>query len=138
MLEHSTYHKLLRISCAVVAAVLLFQSGVVSETTAKLSLQTQQYVANAVAVSVGVEPTELNQLTANLTKRELALAQREKDLQAREISIGIAPGGAMISQATTTFVLAIVLFILLVLVILNYVLDFLRARRGRSLTQTAT
>ena len=138
MLEYTTYHKLLRISCAVVAFVLLFQSGVVSDTTAKLSLQTQQYLANAVAVSVGVEPTELNQMTADLTKRELALAAREKDVQDREISVGIAPGGAMISQATTTFVLAIVLFILLVLVILNYILDYVRVRRSRTSAQIAT
>ena len=137
MLEYTSYHKILRISSVVIACVLLFQSGIVSHTTAQLSLETQQYVANAVAVSVGVEPTELNQMTADLTKRELALAEREKDVQAREISVGIAPGGASISQATTTFILAIVLFIVIVLMLLNYVLDYVRAKRISVVTSTA-
>ena len=129
MMEHTTYHKVLRVSIAVVTCVLLFQSGVVHPITAQLSNQTGRYMANAVGVTVGVAPTELNQITADLTKREVALAAREKDVASREITVGIAPGGAPITQTTMTFILAAALFILLVLVILNYVLDFLRARR---------
>lgn len=134
MMEHSTYHKLLRISIAVSLCVLLFQSGIVHPLTAQLSTQTARYMANAVGVTVGVAPTELNQITADLTKREVALATREKEVQAREISVSIAPGGATISQTTMTFVLSTVVFILLVLMILNYVLDFMRARRMRAFT----
>jgi hypothetical protein len=89
-------------------------------------------MANAVGVSVGVVPTELNQMTADLTKRESALALREQDVQAREISVGIAPGGALVSQSTMTFIIAVTLFILLVLMILNYVLDFVRARQYKT------
>ena len=128
-MEYSTYHKLLRISSAVCTCVLLFQSGVVHPITAQLSRQTTQYMANAVGVTVGVVPTELSQITADITKRENALAVRERDVQAREISVGIAPGGSMVTQTTMTFVLAVVVFVLLVLMILNYVLDFARARR---------
>jgi hypothetical protein len=132
-MEQTTYHKLLRVSSVVFTCVLLFQSGVVHPITAQLSRETAHYMANAVGVTVGVEPTELNQITADITKRENALAAREKDVQAREISVGIAPGGATITQTTMTFVLSTVVFILLVLMILNYVLDFVRARRIRAL-----
>ena len=136
MMEHSTYHKILRVSIAVMSCVLLFQSGIVSPITAQLSERTTQYMANAVGVTVGVDPTELNQITSDLTKREVALAAREKDVQAREISVGIAPGGALVSQATMTFILAGVLFFLLILVVLNYILDFMRARRSPGLQST--
>ena len=134
MLEFSTYHKVLRVSVAVLTCVVLFQSGIVHPITAQLSGQTARYMANAVGVTVGVAPTELNQITADITKREVALAAREKDVQAREINVGIAPGGAMITQSTMTFVLATAVFILLVLMILNYILDFMRARRLRSVS----
>jgi hypothetical protein len=108
---------------------LLFQSGIINPITAELSNETTRNMANAVGVTVGVSPTELNQLTADVTKRETALALREQDVQAREISVGIRPGGAAISQSTLTFIIAVTLFILLVLMVLNYVLDFVRARR---------
>ena len=111
------------------SGVLLFQSGLIHPITTQLSSETARYMANAVGVTVGVDPTELNQITSDLTKREIALAAREKDVQAREISVGLAPGGATVSQATMTFILATVLFFLLVLVVLNYILDFMRARR---------
>lgn len=115
----------------VLACVLLFQSGLVNTATSRLALQTQEYVANAVAVSVGVQPTELNQITADLTKRETALAAREDSLHEREITIGLSGGGVGSSQTTTTFILATILLIVLILVVLNYVLDFMRARPNR-------
>jgi hypothetical protein len=89
-------------------------------------------MANAVGVTVGVAPTELNTITADLTKRETALAAREQAVKDREISVGLnGESSDGMSQTTTTFLLATVLFILLVLVILNYILDFIRARRTR-------
>lgn len=136
MLQFTTYHKLLRISLAVVTCVLVFQSGLLSDVTAQLTTQTARYMANAVGVTVGVAPTELNTLTADLTKRETALAAREQALSEREINIGLNGEGGGLSQTTTTFLLATVLFILLVLVILNYILDFMRARRTRALPQS--
>ena len=132
MLQFTTYHKILRISLAVVTCVLVFQSGLLSDVTPRLAMQTQRYMANAVGVTVGVAPTELNTITADLTRRETALAAREQSLKEREISVGLNGGSAGMSQTTTTFLLATVLFILLVLVILNYVLDFVRARRQRT------
>ncbi len=128
-LEHGMYHSALRVSALVVAVVLLFQSGVLLPATSLLSQNTERYLANAVGISVGVAPTELNQITAALTEKERLLASREEAIAAREIEIGLSDGSAAQKIDTVTLVLAIVLFILLVLIVLNYVLDFLRATR---------
>ena len=125
-MEHTIYHKFLRISLLVVTSVLLFQGGLMSTVTARYTLQTQEYLANAVGVYVGVAPTELNTITADLTKREMALAARESALQEREIDVGLSPGGAYVTQRTTTFILAGVLCLVLILLVLNYVLDYVR------------
>jgi hypothetical protein len=129
MLEFSAYHKILRISVVVIASVLLFQGGFVNSSTARLAQSTQMYLANAVGVYVGVAPTELNQITAGLTERTLALDQREQALAEREIDIGLQTRSG-ISQSHSTFILGAVLFILLVLIILNYALDFIRIRES--------
>lgn len=126
-IEHTHYHRLLRISAVVVAVVLVFKSGLLSESTARLTLQTEQYLATAVGVRVGVEPTELNQITAALTEREQQLAAREAELREREIAVNLNEGGATADSGT--YILSAILFILLVLIILNYVLDLLRVRK---------
>ena len=126
------YHRVLRVSAVVCALVLLFESGLVSQTTAELSMNTHQYLANAVGMSSKIEPTELNTLTAELTNQKRLLDQREMEIKEREIEIGLAPGA---SNEKATYILASILFVLLVLIILNYVLDFVRTRE---LTQTRT
>lgn len=130
-LEHTGYHKLLRVALVVVACVLVFESGLFSDVTAHLSDSTEQYLANAVGVSVGVEPTELNEITAALTQREQQLAAREAAISAREreIDVSISRGGGVAGDDVSTFILSAILFILLVLIVLNYVLDFVRATR---------
>lgn len=123
----STYHSILRIASAVVAVMLVFQSGLLSDTTALLAENTQSYLANAVGISVGVAPTELNQVTAALTARERELQARELAIAEREIAVNI-DGGGVSTRDTSTFILATILFILLVLIILNYALDYARSR----------
>ncbi len=131
----SSYHSLLRIASAVVAVMLVFESGLLSPVTAKLADRTELYLANAVGVSVGVAPTELNQMTAALTARERELDERELALSEREIEVGINEGGSIAGLDSGTFVLATILFILLVLIILNYALDYARSRERLRLTQ---
>lgn len=133
--QSSSYHRVLRVSALVVAFVLLFQSGLVLESTRQLSLNTQNYLANAIGMSASVEPTELNTLTAELTAQRLALSAREAAVSEREIAVNLAQGG---SSQRSTYVLSAILFILLVLIIINYGLDFLRSReqRGREEFQT--
>ncbi len=124
--QFSNYHKILRISLVVCAFMLVFDSGIVSESTSKLSNGTQNYLANAVGMTASVEPTELNLLTAELTSREKELSAREAAIREREIDIGINNGGQAADYST--YLLASILFVLLVLILLNYVLDYLRSR----------
>lgn len=129
MMEFTLYHKLLRISSVVLAVALVFQSGLLSNTTAIMATQTQSYLANSVGVFVGVEPTELNTITAGLTEQKLALDARENELRQREIAVGIDQGGA--TRDVTTFVMGLVLFIVVLLLVLNYSLDYLRYRETK-------
>lgn len=112
----------------VTAFVLVFQSGIVSGTTRILSSNTTQYLANSVGAHVAVEPTELNTLTAEITAQKLALEQRESAIREREIEIGLEPGEAKIAKET--YILAALLSVLLALIILNYILDYLRTRES--------
>lgn len=131
MKQYTNYHRVLRVSAVVCAVALVFESGLLSESTAQISRGTEAYLANAIGMSASIQPTELNQYTAALTQKERELQAREAALREREISVNLPDGGA--SGDTTTYVLASVLFILLVLILLNYTLDYLRARENRDL-----
>ncbi len=124
--QFSNYHRILRVSLVVCALMLVFDSGLISDSTARLSNGTQNYLANAVGMTASVAPTELNQFTAQLTEREQELSSREAALREREIAVGLNEGGQ--TNDYSTYLLASILFILLVLVILNYVLDYLRSK----------
>ena len=124
-LQFSLYHSFLRIAVCVFALLLVFDSGLLFEETTLLSTTTQQHLASVVGVSVGVAPTELNQLTARITELETELEAKERLIA---VSVGETPSSAV---DTSTFVLSIVLFILLTLIVLNYVLDFMRARQPK-------
>jgi hypothetical protein len=102
----------------------VFESGLVSDSTRHLSVQTHQYLANAVGATASIDPTELNSLTAELTAQKLALQQRESAVSEREIEIGLAPGEP--ANQKTIYILAVILTVLLVLIVTNYILDFLR------------
>ena len=128
-LEDSMYHRVIRTSALVCALVLLFESGIISQSTARLAQNTNQYLANAVGVGAGVEPTELNTLTAELTSQKKKLGDREAAIREREIEVGLASGE--VPGQTTTYVLAGVLFLLLILIVLNYILDYLRSREPK-------
>lgn len=128
-MRNSNYHRILRVSALVVALVLVFESGLISKSTAGISSNTYIYVASVIGMSASVQPTELNKLTADLTAREKNLSDREAALREREIAVSINGGTA--SNNNATYILASILFILLVLIVLNYVLDYLRTREER-------
>jgi hypothetical protein len=128
-IRQSMYHRVLRVLALTCALVLLFESGLVHNSTALLSQNTHQYLANVVGVGASIEPTELNSLTAELTAQKLALRQREDAVREREIDVGLAEGGQQ--QDTTIYILSGILFVLLVLIVLNYTLDFLRYREQK-------
>lgn len=122
-LEHSLYHSFLRIMVSVFAIALVFDSGLLFKETIFLSNTTEQYLANVVGVTVGVAPTELNQLTSRIT-------ELETELEAKERLIAVSVGNTETTPPidTSTFILSAILFILLTLIVTNYVLDFRRAR----------
>ncbi|MCA9354003.1 MAG: hypothetical protein KC877_00610 [Candidatus Kaiserbacteria bacterium] len=128
-IQHSTYHKFLRVALVVCAVVLVFESGLLSESTARVAEGTHAYLANAVGMSASVQPTELNTLTAELTAKQRELDAREAALREREIAVDLNSGA--VSSNTSSYVLSSILFVLLVLIILNYALDYLRSREER-------
>ncbi len=129
-LAESTYHRSLRVAVVVCAVVLLFESGLVSESSKQVADGTHQYLANVVGMSASVQPTELNMLTAELTKKERELAAREAALKEREITVDLSNGSS--GTDTSTYLMASVLFILLILIVLNYTLDYLRSREQQA------
>ena len=129
----STYHRILRVSSLVCALALVFESGMLLSSTAVLSQNAHSYLANAIGVSVGVAPTELNQYTAQLTAKERELQAREAALSEREIAVNLNTRTGSEGNDRATYLLAGVLFILLVLILLNYTLDYLRLKEGREM-----
>lgn len=125
-LAESLYHKTLRMGALTLALVLLFVSGIIHSTTADLADLTTNQLANAIGISVGVAPTELNMMTAELTAWERTLAEREAAIVEREIAVGLNTDSKQASGDWSTFILATILFILLLLIILNYALDYMR------------
>lgn len=119
------YHVVLRVSSLTLALILLFESGLLSPLTKELSDNTRQYLASAVGVQVAVAPNELNVITAELTARKNELDKREADISQREIGVDLKSETSGIG-GLSTFVLSSVLFVLLVLIVLNYVLDYMR------------
>lgn len=122
----SLYHICLRTTAVIIALVLVFDSGLITPVTKQLSFETQRFLANGVGIHAGVAPTELNEFTAALTAKEQELAERERALAEREISVDLAR--ASTDQNPSTYILSALLFILLLLIMLNYALDFYRAR----------
>lgn len=126
----SMYHMALRVVAVTLALLLVFDSGLLLPATHELSKSTQQYLANTVGASARVEPNELNTLTAELTRQKKELDDRESILNERELAIGLNTGGTQSEDDNrSTYILSILLFIILVLIVLNYALDFARARR---------
>ena len=133
-LEDTIYHSILRVSAVVLAAVLLFESGLLSDSTAALSQNTHRYLAQSVNMSASVQPTDLNQVTAALTEQQTLLDAREAALREREIAVELNQGGVQNDKAT--FAIAVMLFILLGLILTNYVLDYVRSKELLKNAQT--
>lgn len=130
-MQGTMYHMLLRTGALLFALLLLFDSGMLSPVTSKISHDTQRYIATAIGVGARIEPTPLNTLTAEITAKNNELAAREAAIAEREIEVGIADSAAVerIESDISTYILSVLLFIIIVLIVLNYALDFARERR---------
>lgn len=123
----SAYHKIIRSSALIVALTLLFQSGIASTTTKQFSFQTEMYLANVVGITASVPQNEINELSAGLEIRKNELDERERKLNQLE--------GASLDDRTTFF-LSATLFVLLILIVLNYVMDIVRSRKRATVVST--
>ncbi len=128
------YHKILRVSALLVALILLFDGGFVLPITKQLSDNTIRFLANSSSVTVAVPENELNIITAQLTERERDLAIREASLNEREIAARDFGDGT--SNDISVYLLSSVLFVLTLLILFNYALDIMRARKNRYAEQT--
>lgn len=123
-MQNSVYHVILRTSALTLALVLLFVSGVISPVTKELSNNTRLYLANTIGMNAAVLPNEFNMLNAQLT-------ERAKELEQREVAVTLKEQKSAAFDIST-FTLSVLLFVVLVLLILNYILDFLRARQEKN------
>jgi len=110
-LADSLYHKTLRISVTTCALLLLFVSGILSQTTAVLTNTSMQQLASvsglAAADQTGsVEEGALNQSSTLSTADRRATSQSQYDW--------------------LVFALATLLYSLLLLLVTNYALDYVR------------
>jgi hypothetical protein len=119
-LDSSLYHKFLRIAVLTFALLLIFDSGLLNKETMKIADMATSHVATVVGVAASVEPTELNQLTNRITELETELEAKE-----RLIAVNVRDNDSPATN-TSTVILSFIVFVLLCLIILNYVLDYLR------------
>jgi len=127
----SRYHRFLRASLLVTAVVLVFDSGILFPVTKQLSDNTVQYLASsAVGMFASVPQNEINTLTAQLTEQQRALDAREAALNAREIQA--RDYGNSSSSDYSTYIISVILFIIIVLLMVNYAMDWARLRKFSS------
>jgi hypothetical protein len=108
--------------------VLLFDGGFVFPVTKLLSDTTIVYLSSVGAgVFASVPPTEINSLTAQITEQQRALDAREAALKEREIATRNFNTSAETDYST--YILSTILFILTVLIVLNYAMDWARVRK---------
>lgn len=126
-MKGSRIQSFLRISLLVVAVMLVFDSGILSPVTTQIADTTYTYVAAVGAsMSARVEGNEYNTLSAQIAQEQQRLNDREQALNDREIAARTYDPQS--HSEYSTYILSILLFIILVLLVLNYVMDWKRAR----------
>lgn len=108
----SSYHSVLRISALLVALALIFESGLLSPATQSIVHTAGQQFATAIEAT-----------NDNATYDEEALTLVRND---NVTTSATTPS----SLSEVTFLLATSLFILLLLIVLNYILHYLRGRES--------
>jgi len=108
--------------------VLVFDSGIISPLTATLSQNTYEYLGSVgTGVFAGVPENEINTLTAQISERERTLDAREAALREREIQT--RPYDTSSDTDYSTYIISVILFIIIVLLVLNYIMDFTRIKK---------
>ena len=118
---------MLRISLIVGALILVFDAGLFSPVTKELSDQTYSYLASVGAgMFASIPPNEINTLTAELSAQQRNLDAREAALEEREIA---ARSFATDTPDYSLYIISTILFIITVLLVLNYAMDWARVRQ---------
>lgn len=127
-MEVTRYHRFLRISLLVTAFVLVFDSGILFPVTKQLSQNTFSYLGSVGSgMFASVPQNEINTLTAQISERERTLDAREASLRDREIAA--REYDTSTNSDYSTYIISVILFIIIVLLVLNYVMDFVRNRK---------
>lgn len=116
----------------ITAITLVFDGGFLFPVTKQLSDMTTEYVASiGSSVQASVPENEINRLTAQIAEQKRELDAREAALREREI----ASRSFDTSDAAdySTYILSSILFLLTLLIVFNYVMDFARMRTARQL-----
>jgi cell shape-determining protein MreC len=125
------YHSFLRIAMMVTAFALVFDSGILFPVTKQLSDVTISYVASVGAsMNASVPENEINALSAQIAEKQRELDAREALLNEREIS-SRSFGASESNTDYSTYIISVILFILTVLMVLNYAMDWVRVRQLR-------
>lgn len=125
------YHSFLRVAMVVTAFVLLFDGGFLFPVTKQLSGVTKMYVASVgTGMFASVPENELNSLSAQISAKQRELDAREAALNEREIAARNF-GSSDTTGNYSTYIISVILFILTVLLVLNYVMDWVRVRKLR-------
>lgn len=126
------YRSFLRISVLVAAIVLVFDSGVALPITKELSDNTIVYLANVgsgVGATATVPANEYNELSAQIAKEQQRLSALDEELRAREITSRTYDTETQTDYST--YIMSVILFILTVLLVLNYAMDWARVKQMR-------
>ena len=126
----SVYHRVLRVLLLVFTLVLVFDSGSIIPATKQISDTTILYLASVgSSVDARVAPNEINALSAQIAERQRELDLREADLREREIQARTF--GSEDETDYSIYIISAILFIIIILLITNYVLDFTRIKQFR-------
>ncbi len=129
-MQVSRYHSFLRISVVTTALVLLFDGGFIVPITKEFADITILHVASVgSSVLASVPPNELNTLSAEISEQQRLLDAREAALREREIDAREYGEGSETDYST--YVISTILFILTVLLVLNYAMDWSRLKSYR-------
>lgn len=130
-MQVNRYHSFLRVAMVVIAFVLIFDSGFLFPITKQLSDVTVGYLASVGAgMFASVPQNEINSLSAQIAEKQRELDEREASLNAREISA--RSFGANDSPSDfSTYILSVILFVITVLLVLNYIMDWIRVKQNR-------
>ncbi len=115
----------------VTAFVLVFDSGILLPVTEQISDNTYQYLGSVGAgVFASVPENEINVLTAQISERERSLDEREALIKEREIAARTFEGQSGGTSDYSTYIISFILFIISVLLVLNYAMDWTRVKQG--------